>query len=68
MHEPYGPRNGDIYTANLRTVRATDTFILKGTGDWETFQPHFTYHGFVLGNTVLPCVLCVVLTTAWGRP
>jgi alpha-L-rhamnosidase len=25
---------------------ATDTFILKGDPAGETFEPHFTYHGF----------------------
>lgn len=45
MHEPYGPRNGDIYTANLRTARQTDTFTLSGKGGGEVYMPHFTYHG-----------------------
>lgn len=37
--------DGTIYTDNLRTARATDTYILKGEGT-ETYQPRFTYHGF----------------------
>jgi alpha-L-rhamnosidase len=37
--------DGTIYTANLRTARATDTYICKG-GEPETWQPRFTYHGF----------------------
>jgi alpha-L-rhamnosidase len=37
--------NGTIYTANLRNADATDTYILKGSGE-ETFVPHFTFHGF----------------------
>lgn len=37
-------RDGNFYTENLRTARATDTFICKG-GE-ETFRPRFTYHGF----------------------
>jgi len=32
--------------ANLRLARATDRFILAGTGSLETFEPSFTYHGF----------------------
>jgi alpha-L-rhamnosidase len=36
---------GDFYTANLRAAKAQDTYILKG-GDEETFEPHFTWHGF----------------------
>ena len=37
--------DGTIYTANLRSARATDTYILKGEGE-ETWAPHFTFHGF----------------------
>ena len=29
-----------------RHAKAADTFILAGTGGWETFVPRFTYHGF----------------------
>ena len=37
--------DGTIYTANLGSAWATDTYVLKGEGD-ETWQPRFTYHGF----------------------
>ena len=37
-------REGNFYTENLRTARATDTFICKG-GE-EVFRPRFTFHGF----------------------
>ena len=37
--------DGTVYTANLRSARATDTYIAKGAGV-ETWEPHFTYHGF----------------------
>ncbi|MER8032221.1 alpha-L-rhamnosidase [Streptomyces bauhiniae] len=37
--------DGTLYTANLRTARATDTYVLKG-GATETFEPRFTFHGF----------------------
>ena len=37
--------DGTIYTENLRSARATDTYILKG-GGVEIFEPHFTFHGF----------------------
>lgn len=37
--------DGSIYTANLRTARATDTYTLKGGGE-ETYEPRFTFHGF----------------------
>jgi alpha-L-rhamnosidase len=38
--------NGALYTENLRDARATDTFTLRGTGQPETFEPRFTFHGF----------------------
>ena len=37
--------DGTIYTVNLRSARATDTYICKGKGT-ETWQPRFTFHGF----------------------
>ncbi|MFH0782193.1 MAG: family 78 glycoside hydrolase catalytic domain [Pseudomonadota bacterium] len=38
--------DGSIMTENLRTARATDTYILKGGGTTEEWEPAFTYHGF----------------------
>jgi alpha-L-rhamnosidase len=37
--------DGTIYTANLRSAKATDTYILRGGGT-ETYEPEFTFHGF----------------------
>ena len=37
--------DGTLYTANLRSARATDTYILRGGGT-ETWEPRFTFHGF----------------------
>jgi len=37
--------NGDLYTANLRLAKATDTYICRG-GEEETWTPRFTFHGF----------------------
>ncbi|MBQ4269766.1 MAG: family 78 glycoside hydrolase catalytic domain, partial [Clostridia bacterium] len=37
--------DGTLYTSNLRTAKATDTYILKGEGE-ETYLPTFAYHGF----------------------
>ena len=37
--------DGTVYTANLRSARATDTYILKGEGE-EEWEPRFTFHGF----------------------
>jgi alpha-L-rhamnosidase len=38
-------KEGDFYTTNLRKAKAQDKYILKG-GEEETFEPHFTWHGF----------------------
>ncbi|XP_065837155.1 alpha-L-rhamnosidase-like [Oscarella lobularis] len=46
LHPPYGPRNGSLYYANLRSAEATDTYILRGDPQGETYKPYFTYHGF----------------------
>ena len=35
---------GNLFTTNLRTAKATDTYICSG-GD-DVFLPEFTYHGF----------------------
>ncbi len=37
--------DGTIYTTNLRSARATDTYICKGEGV-EEWVPHFTFHGY----------------------
>jgi alpha-L-rhamnosidase len=37
--------DGTVYTTNLRSARATDTYICKG-GRREVWQPCFTFHGF----------------------
>ena len=36
---------GEFYTANLRTARATDYYTFKGEGV-EIWEPKFTFHGF----------------------
>ncbi len=38
--------DGTLNVENLRTARATDTYILRGDPEGEVFEPHFTYHGF----------------------
>ena len=43
----YGERlnpDGTLYTTNLRTARATDTFVLRGST--QVLEPKFTFHGF----------------------
>jgi len=37
--------DGTIYTTNLRSARATDTYICRG-GGVEVWQPRLTFHGF----------------------
>ncbi|MDE3127603.1 MAG: family 78 glycoside hydrolase catalytic domain, partial [Gemmatimonadota bacterium] len=37
--------DGNLYTGNLRRARQTDRYVMKGGGP-ETYEPHFTYHGF----------------------
>ncbi|MBZ0288282.1 MAG: family 78 glycoside hydrolase catalytic domain, partial [Anaerolineae bacterium] len=37
--------DGTIYTANLRSARATDNYTFKGEGE-EVWEPKFTFHGF----------------------
>jgi alpha-L-rhamnosidase len=38
--------DGSIYTDNLRNANQTDAFYLRGEAKAETFEPHFTFHGF----------------------
>jgi alpha-L-rhamnosidase len=45
VHAEMLNEDGTVYTENLRAAQQTDQFILKGSGI-ETFEPHFTYHGF----------------------
>jgi alpha-L-rhamnosidase len=44
-HSEVLTKEGYFYTANLREAKAQDNYILKG-GEEETFEPHFTWHGF----------------------
>lgn len=37
--------DGMLYTDNLRSARATDRYVLRGSGS-ESYHPRFTYHGF----------------------
>ena len=43
--EILAPDGRNISQVNLRSAKATDTYVLSGRG-LETFEPHFTYHGF----------------------
>jgi alpha-L-rhamnosidase len=35
-------KDGNLYTENLRTARATDYYTLKGEGE-EVWEPRFTF-------------------------
>jgi len=37
--------DGDLYTANLRDAKVTDSYTLKGGGE-EVWHPVFVFHGF----------------------
>jgi alpha-L-rhamnosidase len=37
--------DGMLYVDNLRSAKATDTYVLKGSGT-EVYEPRFTLHGF----------------------
>lgn len=58
--------DGSLYTANLRTARATDRYLLA-TDSEVTVEPSFTFHGFryveVSGVAEAPEVIGVVLGT-----
>jgi len=38
--------DGRLMTENLRKARATDSYILRGDQNGETWTPRFTFHGF----------------------
>lgn len=38
--------DGSVNTENLRAAKGTDTYVLKGSGGVEEWEPRFTYHGF----------------------
>ena len=45
-HAEHVRNDGTIYVTNLGDAAQTDRWILAGRDGDETFQPHFTYHGF----------------------
>lgn len=45
--EDRDPKSGDIDQRTNRTKEPIrDVFTLAGTGEWESYAPRFTYHGF----------------------
>lgn len=38
--------DGTVDQSNLRAARARDVYTLRGDPAGETYEPHFTYHGF----------------------
>jgi alpha-L-rhamnosidase len=64
-----GAQTGQLYTENLRTAKATDTYTFATNGT-VTYQPKFTQHGFryieISGVATPPApndVQCVVLSS-----
>ncbi len=51
--------DGELYVANLRDAKSTDTYVLKGEGQ-EVWHPTFVYHGFryveIIGYPGIPTV------------
>jgi len=45
VHAETLDKEGNLYMANLRSAKVTDTYIMKGIGQ-ETYEPRFIYHGF----------------------
>jgi len=39
-------QDGELCVRPLRHARATDTYVLRGTGAEEEWEPRFTFHGF----------------------
>jgi alpha-L-rhamnosidase len=39
-------QDGELCVRPLRQARATDRYVLRGTGDEEEWEPRFTFHGF----------------------
>ena len=45
QHAEVLDKQGNFYTANLRTAKQELTYTLKGGGE-EVYEPHFTFQGF----------------------
>jgi alpha-L-rhamnosidase len=39
-------QDGELCVRPLRRARATDTYVLRGRGEEEAWEPRFTFHGF----------------------
>lgn len=46
QHAEVLDKAGNFYTTNLREAKEENTYILKGSGSEENFEPHFTFQGF----------------------
>lgn len=46
QHAEVLDRDGNFYTGNLRAARQTVTYICKGGGETEIYEPRFTFQGF----------------------
>lgn len=52
--------SGELDTANLRRAKNTDTYILRGAPQGESYEPRFTYHGFRYVEVVANCEVLTV--------
>ena len=53
LHGEALTKKGDLYTENLRTALATDTFVL-GSENEERFFPKLVFHGFRYAKIIMP--------------
>lgn len=56
---------GSVYRANLRSAKATSTYVLKGDPDGETHQDSLTFYGFRYASVTTTAT--VTLTELTGR-
>ncbi|WP_405743142.1 glycoside hydrolase family 78 protein [Streptomyces sp. NBC_00028] len=56
---------GSVYRANLRTAKATSTYVLKGDHDGETHQDSLTFYGFRYASVT--ATETVTITRLTGR-
>ncbi|AHM61167.1 alpha-L-rhamnosidase [Flammeovirgaceae bacterium 311] len=45
-HSEILDQEGNFYTANLRTADQEIIYTTRGGGEWETFEPKFSFQGF----------------------
>jgi alpha-L-rhamnosidase len=65
-------KKGNFYTENLRLAKCQNTYILRGTGQAEFFEPHFTWQGFryvrIEGDAEVKPESCTAVTLYSAMP